>query len=121
MSSLKDAVNEKIKSKTTESTSGKKPSYYTKQKQLSIDESCTSPVIEVRLHMAASSHTPTGNLKDMLKVESDKDILSALLQNDSIPVKALGEFLETERADLFNDTDDAYNFVLERIGSTDTK
>lgn len=116
---LQEAVKTARETNKTENTSGKNPAYYAKQKQEFIEEVCQSPVTEVRIHAASSEFTPLGNLKAMLVVEQDKDVLSILMQNDRIPIKSLEAFLETPGAEQFNSEDEAYQHVFDRLSSAD--
>ena len=118
--SLKDVVAKAKSNRKTDHTSGKTPAFYAKQKQDCIDEACQSPVNEVRIHMAGSQFNPNSNLKDMLKIEQEKDVLSALMQNDRVPIKSLEVFLDTELSNQFTEEDEAYRFIQERFGVEET-
>ncbi len=113
--SLQSVAEEAQKSNKTESTSGKNPAYYAKRKQSFIDETCQSPVTEVRIHAAGSEFTPSSNLKLMLDAELDKDVLSALLMNDRVPIKALEAFIATDACSQFAEGDEAYDHVMGRL------
>ncbi len=113
--SLQQAVQDAQASNKTESTSGKNPAYYAKRKQSFIDETCQSPVTEVRIHAAGSEFTPSSNLKLMLDAELDKDVLSALLMNDRVPIKALEAFIATDACSRFAEGDEAYDHVVGRL------
>lgn len=114
--SLKEVIAQAKSNKSNERTTGKTPSFYIKQKQACIDEACTSPVTEVRIHMAGSQYTPAGNLKRMLKIEENKDVLSVLVQNERLPIKALEAFVDSELGSIFSPDEEAYQFIQARFG-----
>ena len=114
---LQDAVKEAQAANKTESTSGKNPAYYTKQKQSFIDEVFVSPEAQVRIHAAGSEHAPVGNLKRLLENETDMDVLSVLLMNSRIPSKSLETWSKTDAAEQFSENDEVYQHVLARLSS----
>lgn len=113
--SLKEVVATAKTNKTSERTTGKTPAFYAKQKQECIDEGCQSLETTVRIHFAGSSFTPANNLKAMLKVEEDKEVLSVLVQNERLPERALESWLDTPQAEMFDEDDEAYQFVQARF------
>ena len=118
--SLKEAVNTAVKDAKTENHStGKTPAFYTKRNNAFIAEVCTSPIAENRILAAGSQNTPTKSLKEMLTVEKDVDVLSVLLMNPRIPTKALEAFMDTPEIDLFSEEDEAYKYIVSRVGTVE--
>lgn len=119
MSTLKDAL--KIQTTTKGNSSSKTPAYYARQKALFIEEMSKSPDETTRIEVACSEFVPAGALKSMLAIEIDADVLRTVLMNPRTPLKAINEFVNSPRADVFNDDEEITEYLKSRVAATDVE
>ena len=120
------SLKEALKPKTTQSTSLKNPAYYNQEKKLFISDMANNPLAVVRITAAGNDHIPATVLKQMLKTETDNDILKVILMNARTPIKAVTEFSDDDRSLFFDDDEEVTEYLKARMntavgGSGDTE
>ncbi len=113
--SLKEIVAEAQKSSRPETTSGKTPAYYNRERKLLIDELAANPIVEVRIALASNEHTPAGTLKTMLNCEEESVVMASLVDNPRMPLKAITEFAKSDVAEGLTENDEAYQAIVTRL------
>jgi len=112
------ALKEALKStKTSKNTSSKNPAYYSREKNLFINDMATNPDEIVRIAAAGNEHVPAGTLRSMLETETDVDVLRTILMNPRTPLKAIAVFTDDSRATAFDGDEEVTDFLKARISS----
>jgi hypothetical protein len=109
--SLKDVVT---KSNNSSDTSSKGPKYYNDQKNAFIKAMAESENAATRLEVAQSPYTPAKILAEMMRSETEEDILRALALNERTSLKAIEDFTETDLGDIFDDDDEVIEAIRAR-------
>lgn len=112
---LKDALKSTTSSKSN--TSSKDPAYYSREKNLFINEMATNPIDGVRIAAAGSDHIPAGTLKSMLETEIDTDVLRVVLMNPRTPLKAISKFTDDARAEAFDGDEEVTKYLKSRANA----
>jgi len=108
-----------IKVKTKKASSGSKtPQFYNEERMKVIKEAAKSSEAAVRKFIASNTHTPQKVLKDILSTEKSKDVLREVLMNDSLPKKAILEFVNSKN-DPRHEMFDADEKLIAYINSLD--
>jgi len=112
------SLREALKPKATAKSAGTKtPAYYAHQKALFIEEMANSVNETTRIEVACSEFVPAGTLKSMLTSEIDSDVLRTILMNLRTPLKAITEFVNDKRAEVFADDEEIADYLKSRVSA----